>query len=910
MPKLICPWQVRALALLLVALSPELARHAPLLPAPALRAQAIDPAVLRDLQRSLGADERAGEVGSRRSEPGEAGIRSEAVVAPGARVDTLEEQQLRRTQARSQLEALYAPTPVERDFRARTGDQTLRQFGYDVLQAAPAPTGGRTGAVGDGYVLGIGDEVQVVFRGATNDSRTARVDRDGRLIVGQLRPVQAAGRTLAAVRADIQAETRATLLATDAFVSVGQVRAISVFVGGEVERPGQYQLSSLADVATAIAQAGGIRRTGTLRQLRLARAGGGTVTIDLYPFLGIGAPAHILLRDGDRIVVPVIGPTVAVTGAVARPGIYELRGAAAASEVIAYAGGPLRGRGADIVVARVGEDGAERFLRGVGRETRVQAGDALFLVGLSAGGAVGRVGLFGHVENSGPRPLATARTVAELVGDVELLRPDTYQAAAILERVDSGTGARQFETVNLARELRGLAATPLRNQDRLFLLARSDIAFLNSLAVRTVVLGEPNPLPACRSLQRLAQLVRDTRSARFAVATRGSLVIRAGEGQAAIGAAGARLDEAVRDTAVLQRAGDGVEPAQPCPAIFEAEVELLPVLLENSVSVTGAVRQPGAYPVAGSVTAGELLALAEGLVPGTADLSLDVTRAVDGSFESVSLAAGDRPLAELRLRVGDDLRFNGRQPSFESSAVLVTGEVVRPGLYTIRKGETLSQLLARAGGLTEDAYPYGAIFTRQRVRAAEQEGYRRTARELNNSLLAITARSESRGTEGLQGAAALIQLIANAEATGRVVVEADPRVLAIRPDLDTLLEAGDSISIPRRPNFVLALGDLLNPGALQFVDGKTAQSYIRDAGGTLSTADDGRTYVVLPNGVAQPVRSGLWAGRNAVTPPPGSTIVVPKNIDPLYRLTVFRDISTIIANLAVSAATVGVLATR
>ncbi len=900
MPKPIRLWQLRALLFLaLAALAPTTGLHA----------QAIDPEVLRNLQRSLGSAEPDAAQGR---QPGTSAPETgkEGALVPGTRVDTLEEQQLRRAQARSQLESLYAPTPIERDFRARTGDQSLRQFGYDVLQAAPAPTGGRTGAVSDSYVLGIGDEVQVIFRGATNDSRTARVDRDGRLVVGQLRPIRAAGRTLAAVRAEIQAETRATLLATDAFVSVGQVRAISVFVGGEVERPGQYQLSSLADVATAVAQAGGVRRTGTLRQLRLVRAGGGTVMVDLYPFLGIGTAAAVALRDGDRIIVPVIGQTVAVTGAVARPGIYELRGPTPASQVIAYAGGPLRGRGADLVIARVGEDGAERFLRGVGREARVQSGDALLLVGRSAGGALGRVGLFGHVDNPGPRPLATARTVAELVGDVELLRPDTYQAAGILERVDPATGARQFEMINLARELRGLAATPLRNQDRLFLFSRSDIAVLNSLAVRTVVLGEPNPLPQCRSLQRLSQLVRDTRSARFAVVTRGSLVIRADEGRAAIGAAGARVDEAVRDTAVLQRAAEEGAAPQPCPAVFEADVELLPLLIEHSVAVTGAVRQPGAYPVAGQLSAGELLALAEGILPGTVELSLDVTRAVDGSFETHSLAAGDAPLREVRLGVGDDLRFNGRQPSFETSAVLVSGEVVRPGFYTIRKGETLSQLLARAGGLTENAYPYGAIFTRQRVRLAEQEGFRRTARELNNSLLAITARSDSRGTEGLEGAAALIQLIANAEATGRVVVEADPRVLALRPDLDTLLEAGDSISIPRRPNFVLALGDLLNPGALQFVDGKTAQAYIRDAGGTLSTADEGRAYVVLPNGVAQPVRSGLWAGRSVVTPPPGSTIVVPKNIDPLYRLSVFRDVATIIANLAVSAATIGVLATN
>ena len=110
-----------------------------------------------------------------------------------------------------------------------------------------------------------------------------------------------------------------------------------------------------------------------------------------------------------------------------------------------------------------------------------------------------------------------------------------------------------------------------------------------------------------------------------------------------------------------------------------------------------------------------------------------------------------------------------------------------------------------------------------------------------------------------------------------MVVEADPRVLEIRPDLDTILEPGDSIFVPKRPNYVLALGDVNNPGALQFVAGKSAQSYLREAGGTLSTADDGRAFMVLPNGMAQPVRSSGWGGSSA-TPPPARLAANPPPI--------------------------------
>ena len=91
------------------------------------------------------------------------------------------------------------------------------------------------------------------------------------------------------------------------------VPVVGAAIGGEVPRPGQYSVTSLADIVTAIAQAGGVRSTGTLRQVRLVRANGQTRLVDLYPYLGIGTPENIRLQDGDRVIVPVIGPTIGMT---------------------------------------------------------------------------------------------------------------------------------------------------------------------------------------------------------------------------------------------------------------------------------------------------------------------------------------------------------------------------------------------------------------------------------------------------------------------------------------------------------------------------------------------------------------------------------------------------------------------
>ncbi|QXQ04766.1 SLBB domain-containing protein [Sphingosinicellaceae bacterium] len=937
--------------------------------------QSIDPRVLSQVQSQLGAGGQQGSALDRARETEQRPSESDLAAQRTGKVDTAEEQELRRLQSRAAIARLYRPSPIEREFQDRLSDRTLRQFGYELFQSVTGSSGPLTGTVSDSYIVGPGDEIVVQFQGATNDSRTTRVDREGRLVVGAVPPIQAAGRSLGAIRNDLAAATRRTLLGTDVYVSLGSARSATVFVGGEVVRPGQFQLTSLSDISAALAQAGGIRRTGSLRTVRVVHAGGGTVVVDLYGLLGIGSPPAIRLRDGDRIIVPVIGDTVAIAGNVARPGIYESRKGTTVGALLDYAGGALRPRGNAIAISRINPDGSEQFVRSAALASAVIPGDAVQLTSGSAGGAAGRVQLRGFVANPGPRSLGSAPTVRDLLGEVRDLRLDTYLPMAVLIRRDPNTSSRVFEPINLLSALT-TNPVPLRSDDRLFVFSRADIDFMNRNVVRRIILGQPNNLTQCSSLERLQALVGNTQSSRFNAVTRGTFIVeRAGRSDvAAVGGlqSNRRGDEALRtegdqyrvtpngstsnttpdrrlavtgeqaaladvdsqapdntsddqrddtrDTAYTRdptlSSGTALrstrDPRQ-CAAVFEEEPELLPVLIENSVSVGGSIRRPGAYPIAGSETARDLAAAAEGLLVNASRLTLDVTRS-DGDTstqERIAPGVAADALSLTRVSAGDDLRFNGSQPQSEPGGVLLTGEFARPGLYSIRKGETLSQLMARAGGLSTLAYPYGTIFTRRSVKELQQEGFRRTGRELTNGLLAASSRKTGQTGDSLLAAQSLISQLSSAEAPGRVVVEADPRVLGLRPDLDTVLESGDAIYVPKRPNFVLALGDVNNPGALQFISGKYAKDYLAETGGTQWTADEKRIFVVLPNGSSQPLRKGRWARSGAIgVIPPGSTIIVPKNIDPLFTLDVARDVTSIVGTLFSSLATLAILATN
>ncbi|MFZ5609253.1 MAG: SLBB domain-containing protein [Pseudomonadota bacterium] len=877
--------------------------------------QAIDPRVLEQLQRQA---ETRGlsrpavpPVDSSRQAAGEEGREAGLEQGLGTRLKV----------ARAPL----PPSALEKDFRSRLDEPGLSQFGYDIFEDYGARQRSLIGRLGDDYILGVGDEVIAVFQGADELTTTTRIDSEGRLILGKLPPIEAAGRRFAEVRDEVAARTAQTLIGTEAYVSIGAIKLIDVQVVGEVANPGVHQLTGLSDAVQALIAAGGVKKTGSLRRIRVLR-GDKTLTVDLYAVLtGVGN-VNARLRDGDRLVVPPIGDAIAVTGAVLRPGIFELDeglGEVSVADALAMAGGPLRPRGNGLVLNRVDQRGDEIFSTIEDEKTRLRAADALVVV-TRGGRRRDRVELAGHVFSPGPRALDTVPTVRALFSNAATTKPEPYLPFAALRRMNPVNRGFNYQAVNLLGVMTGESDIPLQGEDKLIVLSQQDIDFLSSDALRAVILGQPNPLPQCRALEVLARLIADVQTQRFAGVVRGVFLIEkeghaqqaavtAAATQTSLGAEGvAGLRAREGEAAGQSASGDASRNERQCPPVFADNEDLLPFVLEHVVTISGAVRHPGVLPVAGALDIASLIELSGGFAREAIssaveiiDLKFDAERGlVDAERRMVERAA--TPFEDVPVRPGSSLRVQSVADDQEPGAVLLTGEFRRPGTYTIQRGETLGQLIARAGGLTEQAYPYGAVFTRRSVQQAQQAGFRRAARELN-AALAVAALKKNVDAEAVRAAQQLSVSFATTEAPGRIVVEADPRVLALRQDLDLVLEPGDTVFMPKRPNHVLAIGDVLNPGALQFIRGKRVASYIGEAGGLQTSADDGRIFLVYPNGVAQPIRLSAWR-RASYKVPPGSTIVVPKDTDPLAALDLTRDITTILSQLALSAASFAVIA--
>ncbi|MBO1076989.1 SLBB domain-containing protein [Roseomonas marmotae] len=798
--------------------------------------------------------------------------------------------------------ALQQPAPEQalshtEAFYAARLDQPLRQFGYDTFHgmaatgAAPAVLGG----LPESYILGRDDEVMIAIRGRTRQSMTLRVSRDGTLLLPDLPPFPAAGRSLGAVRADISARVAQELGGSEAFISIGQIRQISVLVAGEVVRPGMQNLPALASALDALALAGGVRRTGSLRAIRIEGPHGRRV-IDLYAIIaGEAGEPDLTLREGERVVVPALGATVAVAGEVTRPGIYELPAGVAQAPLamlLRLAGQPLRPAGNRFLLQGT-DAGGRRSFSETGPAGMVRRGDAV-LVQPGADVAAGQARLAGHVT----APLLRAPRLGSLrtmLNDPRLVKPDPYLRMGVVWRVDGQTRVRRFIGFDLGRVLRGETDLPLAEGDEIILLSQADMLWLASPPVQRALRGEAPqavpPLPGaaiaaeCPALQALAVAARASPT-RFAHA---------------------------------RAAGFPDLGTPPCPQVFAEYPPLLPWLLDHSVLLSGEARMPGLYPILDDTGLDQVLAAAGGATE-TADLSaVEFAREPQEQAGATTLSRTlldlrSRNFAAIRLSPRDVVRLPRGFADRETGPVTLTGEFLRPGIYDIRRGERLSELIARAGGLSPQAYPYGTVFTRESVRQRQQEGFARTARELEQSLIQVAAGQAVAGSRSsgldLGGAITagreLAGALREARAAGRMVVEANPVILAARPELDVLLEPGDLIAIPKRPNEVTVVGAILNPGSLQFTTGWHAADYVRASGGQQRFADGGRAFIVLPNGQSVPAGLGAWqAGGPPV--PPGSLVVVPQDPSPYETWGFVRDLTQVLGQVSISAAALSVI---
>ncbi|WP_417513654.1 SLBB domain-containing protein [Marinobacter sp.] len=766
------------------------------------------------------------------------------------------------------------PSKEEQAFSAK--NHGLKPFGYELFEGKPSTFAPVTEIpVPANYTMGPGDELKVQLWGNDNRQLSLVVSRDGTIEMPERGPVNVAGMSFQQVREEISRLVAEQYIGVKAAVSLGELRSMRVFVLGEARTPGSFSVSSLSTITNALYVSGGIRHTGSLRNVQLKRNGKVVSTLDLYDLLLKGdTSGDVRLQPGDAVFIPAVGPRVGIDGEVYRPALYEINSSTTLDDLVDLAGGLTSQAYPQITrIERTNDD----FLRVIaeadltnnkGKRAKVKAGDRVSVASIAdvtgqyveITGAATREGKFAWVP--GMRVSSVIRNL-----DADLLPIADTNFAALVR-----TNSESQNISVLSLELKNALANPGGEED-LVLQEKDQILVFSDE-------GKGN----------FKQSFREQATAR-------------------------------NSSEMAQKSADGQKDPQRfrrdilfSPVVRRLKAQATPLAPQQTITISGPVRYPGEYPLPATGKVKDAIVMAGGLTDSALMLDAELARRnlnVDGveqtQLRTVSLVEAMNDQSDIQLQSRDRLMVKSIPLFGATRTIKLEGEVVYPGEYTFSDGETLVDVLKRAGGLTSNAFPRGAVFTRKKLRELEAQRLQEAEKRLQGDLLGVQLEGDNFGGQSAQRVEQVQSLLDDVQTSrpvGRMVIDLasvmeDSSYQSIR------LQDGDALTVPTIPQAVSVFGEVQFPTSHLHSAGLTVDDYLGRSGGPTRQADESRVYVVKADGSVMLPEKSAWFGGRSQQLQPGDTVIMPIDVDRLNQLELWTNVSQIVYQMALGAAAVG-----
>lgn len=708
----------------------------------------------------------------------------------------------------------------------------LPYFGYDVFNSNPyASQQGLVGNIDPGYIIGPGDELRVYLWGEAEFQFEGKVDINGNLFIPNVGQVFVSGTSysnlhermkqyLSRFYSGLTKNPAAIFLD----VSLTKLRPIRIVVMGESKNPGSLLINSFATTLNSLYASGGIKTSGSLREIKVFRNNKFVSTIDLYDYLIKGAVSEDLrLMSNDVIFIQSRLNSISIQGEVNREGIYELKGNEGLIDLIGFAGGlkptahtqsvtikrirPVIGRpNASFDREIITLDYNELLVGGV--NFTLQDGDEIvfnkvldkFDNLVTVSGSVFRPGEYEYKEGM---------SVGDLLQLAGGLRPNTYFEKVDLFRRDR-TGELKFQSYNLTEVLEESNRPDilLQADDSLKVYNDEELKNLETVSIEGF-LSEPRTVLWRENLTLydlifMSANVEDLEYQNRILTSRADL-LRFQAGKTEYQVIPFNLDN------VLDKKFNAVLRPKDRVILYSRDIN---EVLDQYVTIRGAVKNGGRYTLTDSMTVEDLILQAGGFVRTAFRDSVTVTRE-NFDFSGNLIANIKRVPTDMNYLLGqssesqnqyylshnDNITVDLIPGSSESREIKLTGEVKFPGSYFLEsKNETLKEVLTRAGGVSPNAYLPGAKFYR----------------------------------DGQQLALSLDDLLNKQNESFNIT-----------------LQPNDSLYIPEAFYTVRVEGEVHNPSLQKYQPNQSVRGYIKHAGG--KTKNGQKIFVTNANGFTQRV---------------------------------------------------------
>ena len=818
----------------------------------------------------------------------------------------------------------YSPKPLPLDsptefqqMIANSIGKTLPIYGASLFRNPPSTFAPVYNApVTPDYVVGPEDELLIQVWGQVTLDGRYTVDRTGSIYIPQVGTLHVAGMTFAQLLDYLKAQFGRIFRNFDLSVSMGQLRSIQVFVVGQAHRPGSYTISAVSTLTNAIFATGGPTPAGSMRHILLKREGKVVVDFDMYDLLERGDKSKDMrLLPGDVIYIPPVGPQVAVAGSVRVPAIYELKSEnTTVGDILDLAAGLTSvASGEKVRLERIDESRkrsiTEVSLDEQGRSTVLHDGDLLEVVAM-VDQYKDAITLRGNVANPGRYAWHPGMHVLDLIPNKEALITRDYW----LRQSQLGQPTLSYIPTCLPRTTYGIPdlryGIPVGDE------GEHPNWRYSSTRNNPYLVGLPfgSPEGTSNGVPDLDQNGEPTSDGGLncepipysETSATGMNDIYTPPSQPNTGSTSS--NNAADNTSNNSQAAYGNNPAYSANATSSANAS---VGVRNTTTFSGQFRPRNTVRLTEPDIDWNYAVIErqnkENLTTTLLPFNLGKAVLQGDSSQNLELMPGDVVTifskADFRVPQEEQTRF-----------VRLEGEFAASGVYSVKPGETLRQLVERAGGFTPDAYLYGSEFTRESERRVQQQRLNQyvdqialqvSTSAINSANSAISAQDSAALAAAQQQNQNVIRSLRQAKATGRIVLSFPPGSHSVSDLPDMPLEDGDEFIVPRVPSTVAVDGAVYNQNSFVYDPAKRLGDYVHLAGGANRDADKGRAFVIRASGavVSKQYSSSLRGHSfDSLRLYPGDTVVIPLNLNKGKALRLIVDIAQIAGQLGIAIA--------
>ena len=723
-------------------------------------------------------------------------------------------------------------SPIEKLFNGKESEISgtpLQQVGYDLFTSTTSSMTGTTGKFDNNYKLNIGERVNVYLYGDSldvmaisganllNPTTKTEVDSKGSIFIQGVGLVKAENRTISEV------ENEANRLASQKYKSlrvkltVASGQEFSVFVYGQVTRPGKILVGNNSSVMDALNAAGGVKKTGTLRNITYT-SNGKSKSVDLYKALFSGNDDGIILRPNDKIFVDKIGDVVAIKNGVTVPGIYEIKEGDNLQKIITFAGGLLPAtQVTEVTLTGLDTNTKQRVAQNVAwneaKNTKLKSGDAVEFRELY-NTAENIVTIQGNVKHPATYAYKEGMRLSDILKSEDELLEETFINQAVIRRISGKDNSIETIPVFLKEFFAGMNDPVLQPRDIINVYKNTNSMFVD-------VYG-------CINLPK--HLTYTT---------------------------GMTLNDVMTDIQFLES---------------DVDTKTTEETKEPEVSYKGSVEKDDVQLAGGTANSNKL-------IPAE-NVAVEITSSTGATqvYYLYDIMINSDRIKSIPIMPDDKIFFRTLRGNEVMKTVKVSGFVKKPGIYTFVEGKRLVDMIEMAGGLTQEADLRGIVFKRTNLQGKQVElAHKNNERDIK--LIEGRIASAYKPTEGDQKSKMdMLEMLKADDVNiaqkynGQIALNIQNNNLDKIKDLDNIeVQDGDDIYIPRTSNHVSVIGEVYNEQSFVFKKGANAKYYIKEVGGYTPNANKFRLYKVSVNGRAEKISNGSSIE-------PGDTIVVPRRI--------------------------------